>query len=239
MAWKHPSNTPVYCLAYQTSGDYDHKFGTRLLKVKEDTLFFITKNTPYSVKCQKQGEAICVTFTADTELPFSVYDCKSHPEIKALFKKLLSCKSLESEINYCTATAIIYEIFAFMYKKRTPDYLGNKGKSRLSAAVEYMHECYQKSDVCIEDVAQKFGMSSKHFRTLFKSAYNSSPSQYLISLRLQAASKLLSETNMTVGEISEECGFCDVYYFSKLFKTRFGLAPTEYRKRALSVPTIT
>ena len=111
-AWKNPGHADVYCLAYQVSGHYDHKFESGMLEVKKDTLFLITKQTPYSVWCKEYGESICVTFTARMNLSAAVYDCTSNPEIKNLFQKLLNYKNLNSQANYCEAMAIIYKIFS-------------------------------------------------------------------------------------------------------------------------------
>ncbi len=238
MAWKNPGTTGLYCLAYQVSGNYEHKFPSDVLTVKEDTLFLIAQYTPYSVKCVEQGEAICVTFTAETELQSSVFDCKAYPEIKNLFQKLLNYKNLYLDSNRCEATAIIYRLFSFIYQRNLPGYVSSANRGKLQLAVNYLTEHYTQNGLKIGEVADKFGLHVKHFRNLFHALYNTTPSQYLISLRLQMASKLLAETELTVGEISEMSGFCDVYYFSKLFKLRFGCSPLEYRKRLGSIVAI-
>lgn len=238
MAWQNPGKTNLYCLSYQVTGNYEHKFSTGLLSVKEDTLFLISKDMPYSVKCLEQGEAICVTFTAETELLSSVYDCKAHPEIKNLFQKLLNYRNLYLDNHHCEAMAIIYKLFAFIYQQNLPAYVPSTNKHKIQLAANYLTEHYTRSGLKISDVAEEFGLRVKHFRTLFHSVYHTTPSQYLISLRLQMATKLLAETKLTIGEISEMSGFCDVYYFSKLFKARFSCSPLEYRKRLSEIGTL-
>ena len=98
-SWRNPGYASVYCLSYQLAGHYDHKFDSGVLEVKKDTLFLITKHTPYSVLRKEHGEAICVTFSAQMDLPASVYDCATHPEIKIMFQKLLSYKNLKSKMK--------------------------------------------------------------------------------------------------------------------------------------------
>ncbi len=229
--WKHPDNIDLYCLSYQVSGHYDHKFPTTSLQVKEDTLFFITNYTPYSVRCVEPGESICVTFAADVDLPACVYDCKAHPEIKNLFQKLLSYKNLQSPSNYCEAMAILYKLFSFILQKMAPPYIARTKQTVLQSACDYMNENYADPTLKIAHVAARCDMSPKYFRTVFRQMYNTSPSQYLIDRRLQTAVKLLTEGNLRVGEVAEIAGFSDVYYFSKLFKARFACSPGEYRKR--------
>jgi len=55
------------------------------------------------------------------------------------------------------------------------------------------------------------------------------PKAYFISLKIEEAKRLLSETPMNVTEISQMLGFSSVHYFSRLFKSKTGMTPTEYR----------
>ena len=45
----------------------------------------------------------------------------------------------------------------------------------------------------------------------------------------KAANMLATQPDMILSEIAELCGFCDVYYFSRLFKKHVGMTPTEYK----------
>lgn len=229
--WKHPDNIDLYCLSYQVSGHYDHKFPAQFLPVKADTLFFIPKCTPYSVKCVEQGESICVTFAAEADLAACIFDCRDHPEIKTLFQKLLRYKNLQSPQNYCEAMAILYKLLSFIFRKQASPYVARSRQALLQSACDYMNENYADPTLKVGDLARRCDMSPKYFRTVFRRLYNTSPSRYLIDRRLQTAAKLLTESNLRIGEIAAQTGFADVYYFSKLFKSRFACAPGEYRKR--------
>ncbi|HAX73059.1 MAG TPA: DNA-binding response regulator, partial [Firmicutes bacterium] len=48
-------------------------------------------------------------------------------------------------------------------------------------------------------------------------------------LKIQYAQKLIKETSLTIAEIAQEIGIDDPYYFSKLFKNKTGLTPTQYK----------
>ena len=64
---------------------------------------------------------------------------------------------------------------------------------------------------------------------MFKKNANTTPTEYIISIRLSNAKKLLVESNLTVAQIAELCGFNDASYFSYYFRRRFGMKPSEYR----------
>lgn len=81
----------------------------------------------------------------------------------------------------------------------------------------------------VEDLAEQLNISYSLFRKSFKRYTGLSPAQYHLSLRLKQANFLLASTDMSIKEISFRLGFCSVYYFSKLFKEKNRMTPTEYR----------
>jgi AraC-like DNA-binding protein len=73
--------------------------------------------------------------------------------------------------------------------------------------------------------------TSDHFRRLFKNETGKTPTAYLIDLRMEHARKLLEkkdEISFSIKDIALLCGFSDPYYFSRLFKEKTGMSPTEY-----------
>lgn len=79
--------------------------------------------------------------------------------------------------------------------------------------------------------ADKCNMSLSSFQHSFTKLMNMPPVKYLNKLRLDTATFLLSETNLSVMEISDNLGFSDSAYFSNLFKKTYGLSPMQYREK--------
>ncbi len=77
------------------------------------------------------------------------------------------------------------------------------------------------------------GFSPDYFRRCFESECGTTPARYLLALRLGAAKKLLASSDMSVSEIARQCGFADVYYFSRRFKREVGVTPLEFRKNRI------
>ena len=57
-----------------------------------------------------------------------------------------------------------------------------------------------------------------------------SPISYFISLKLDEAKNMITDTDLNFTEISESLGFATVHYFSRLFKNKTGLTPSQYAK---------
>jgi len=80
------------------------------------------------------------------------------------------------------------------------------------------------------EVADMFHISHQYLCRLFKRFCDETPSQMLIRLKLTRSASLLEQGNLLVKEIAEKVGFEDQYYFSKRFKSYFGLSPRNYIK---------
>ena len=90
---------------------------------------------------------------------------------------------------------------------------------------------YSDPNLNTADFAEKYGFSDKYFREHFRELFGSTPTQYLIGLRLNEAARLLSNGTHNVKQAAEAVGISDIYYFSRLFKKRFLCPPSNYRNR--------
>lgn len=86
----------------------------------------------------------------------------------------------------------------------------------------------------LEPLAQTLNVSPFYLSKLFKEETGDTFINYLTSMRLEKAKKLLKDSSMIIKEITAGVGYNDQNYFSKLFKQRFGVSPTEYRAKATS-----
>lgn len=89
-------------------------------------------------------------------------------------------------------------------------------------------------NIKIEDATEKLNLSKAHIIREFTKNYGISPYNYLIEQKIAIAKKMLILHNMNVSEISNQLGFEDPNYFSKLFKKKVGVSPLQYRKSKIS-----
>jgi AraC-like DNA-binding protein len=78
-------------------------------------------------------------------------------------------------------------------------------------------------------LAQELGVSYSWFRHTFTEHTGLSPHQYLLELRLVRARSLLAETDLPVKEIALQTGFEDELYFSRLFRQKLNVTPSQWR----------
>ena len=87
------------------------------------------------------------------------------------------------------------------------------------------------SDITVEELADKFGMSKRTLIRRFNAALDMPPNTYIQSIRIESARKLLEETDRTVDVVMSDVGYEDASSFRRLFRKKTGLTPTEYRRR--------
>jgi len=105
----------------------------------------------------------------------------------------------------------------------------NKHAAKLKEILYYTNTHYNRP-LAPSDVALAVSFSTSHFMKFFKNHMGCTFTEYLNSYRLSAACTLLSTTDKTVLEISYETGFSNLSYFNRLFKKKYGISPTIYRK---------
>lgn len=94
--------------------------------------------------------------------------------------------------------------------------------------IDYVHDNY-KDEISLNQLAELFHTNPSYLSKMFKKECGVNFSVYLNQLRLDYACKLMKQTQLTVNEISEMCGFNNYVYFARLFKSKIGMTPTEYR----------
>ena len=110
----------------------------------------------------------------------------------------------------------------------------NAPSDAVAQAVLYINGHYSER-ITLESLARSSGYSPRHFSRLFSSSLGSSPMRYLSEVRLGKARVLLSENKLSVIEVAAAVGIDDSSAFTKSFRSRYGMTPTEYRRRSMGL----
>lgn len=105
-------------------------------------------------------------------------------------------------------------------------------KDLIERAKDLITNNYNKS-YQTKNIAQMLGVSNNHLARLFKQYYGRTISEYVIELRLQEATRLLTHTDTEITKVALESGFQSMSNFYRIFKKRTGLTPKEYRMKCL------
>jgi AraC family transcriptional regulator len=141
----------------------------------------------------------------------------------------LSKDDINSEIFMDLAEALVSDQMKCYKQLQDIPVLKYSAKKDIYRRVQRGRELIDRqfcSDISAEDIAQHATMSQFHFSRIFKSIYSQSPYQYILNKRLDLAKRMLCDKE-SVSTIALETGFSDVYSFSKAFKKKYGLSPTQ------------
>ena len=99
----------------------------------------------------------------------------------------------------------------------------------VKATKEYLENHYAE-EISLEDVAEQVNISPQYFSKLIKKTTGFNFIDWLSMLRVKKAKELLTNSNLTVKEVCFMVGYKDPNYFSRIFKKRIGITPSEYVK---------
>ena len=156
------------------------------------------------------------------------YTRNSNDMILNKFTKLWQCWSNEEKYYQFLCRTMLQEILYLLLVFHSKSNV-NMALKAASPVEEYIRKNFTQK-ITLEDLTQITNRSVSHTCKLFSEAYGISPKQYLLELRLNQAKKLIRSTNLSISEISAQCGFNDVFYFSRQYKIKNGLSPSAERK---------
>ncbi len=168
---------------------------------------------------------------SDQFLPTGAIQVRDHTLLQTLCRELtfLSIVSA-SPLSHFRSEMVFWQLLALMKDTQSVPTLSREGIRRVIEAIEED----PKKSWTVSEMAQMAGYSKPHFNRLFKAETGSSALNYVTQYRIHHASRLLRESSLTITEIAESLGFCDVYFFSRQFKKITGLPPGKLRSKERS-----
>ena len=130
----------------------------------------------------------------------------------------LKLKEILLLLNNTTASEKLHQILANLFAPQVYSF-----KSII--------EAHTYDNLTLEELSYMCGLSLSSFKRNFKAIYNDSPAKYIKDQRLDKASELLRNIELSISEIAYKCAFNDLAHFSKSFRSRFNCTPKEYRER--------
>ncbi len=100
---------------------------------------------------------------------------------------------------------------------------------RVLKVKQFINDHYM-DEIRLAQLADIAGMSPSAFSRFFKMHTGRNLSDYIIDIRLGYAARMLVDTNMSISEISFDCGFNNLSNFNRIFKRKKGCSPSEFRE---------
>ncbi len=231
-----PFLEPIFKLAIVTAGEAILRTAILERKLERGTLFFGIPGNPYYLDGGDDFHYILITFAgtgsallmerAGVGIENLVFP--DMPELCTLFES--SVKNSGATNTALLSKGLLYYALAMVappdnIKAREPETL-------FTSVVEYVDANYTNPNLTLGSVADAFSYTEKYLSSLFKRHMKIGFNAYLTNLRIQKARELLPLHIGSVAQVSAMCGFESPLYFSKVFKKRTGLTPSQHIKTA-------
>ncbi len=250
-AWRHGEgycrhrNYPVMALELMLDGGANYeseeeKFrlepgGIALFHRNRNSFFSTGKNDYY----HKLVLILCGTLLDSMITSLGLEKC-SHlfffnmSDIESRFRKIMNMVNEKRPGNEKIVSCEIY----FLLLELSENYQKMEFKSRpapLQKVLSYLEHSLSQVRR-ISDLSAVAGVSHATLVRLFNTHLHSSPTEYLLNLRMKRAENLLSSSKRSIKEIAWECGFENPLYFSTVFTKRHSYSPRQFRIRACHFP---
>lgn len=123
---------------------------------------------------------------------------------------------------------VVYILSTIISIKKNENFEGKQIEQTIQRACLFIRENIDQN-INIQKLARDLSIDYSLFRKMFKVYTGISPGQYHLSLRIRQAKDLLINTDLSIKEISYRLGFESIFYFSRVFKSKTGVNPTEYK----------
>lgn len=197
----------------------------------------------------KIGDSGTVSYLANSYIGLLRSQGRNLDYIKGkIFEIIVNARNVLREISPKNKVAFPQESFSAISDAQTDSALASYFVSRLEEVAKSVHSLkVQKENpivqrvidflnenmaknISLETASGIAGVNPFYLSKLFREETGYTFVSYLSERRMDKAKQLLLETDLSIKEITAEIGYNDQNYFSKLFKTKFGISPTDYRK---------
>ena len=145
-----------------------------------------------------------------------------------LFDELIMCKEVDGVRKIMLSLASII-------RKHNDD--SNKGSSKLSEDLKiFIENHYNQCDLSVFSVSEHFNLTPTYLSKRFKQQTGESVLRYIHKIRIQKATNLLYETDISMSNIVSKVGYNDRNTFIRVFKNFLGITPGQYRKMHSRLP---
>ena len=220
-------NRQTHIIGIQLRGNMYHELENGSITLTENCLFFFNKKDDFRAIVKELGESYTIHFITwePVETESFVVKIQNAGEAISILEEIERALRLRDG-GENLAMSGFYRLCSLLETNRVKEY--HPTNSRITDAKAYIDLSFREKNI-LDTAAEKSGVSRRRFNDLFKQQYGITPNCYVTQKKIHAAKSLLVDNGLSVKQVASLCGFEDLYYFCKVFKTQTGLTPTQFR----------
>jgi len=240
-----------YEICFVLKGGCEYAFNYKEYKVSAYEIIFVDKNTAHQSEITSPDtERIIINFN-DAYLsklglpPITLAEIfqnlvfrlpnKYVSELSQLLTKLVYESDYPSVFSSRLTDGYIYEIFIMLYRlsKDMPAKYSFPINSIVESATKYITQNYSQ-DLTLSSIAEQCHVNKYYLSKLFKEIMGINLNSYINIIRVHEATRILTETDLSILEVSQACGYNSLKHFCEVFKKIMGVSARDFRKQIKS-----
>lgn len=206
--------------------------------LRQGDLYILQKGSSHKYWADKKDPWSKIYFIAEGALVeslligYALHEvfCFRQVGVEEIFTTLnsLGTREFPPEELHQQAALLFHQLLQVLYKN-------TKGLGKISPEIEGVASWLEgniERKISLEDICLKAGLSSSTLTIKFRKYFGTTPYEYLLHKRIEAARLLLSHTRMPIKAIAARFYFADEYYFSNYFLKKTGKRPGAYRRES-------
>ena len=249
-------------IMYVCSGHVTHVIGDQEVRLEADDVILLGKDTRHSIR-SAGADDIGINLIISTDLfetllgalrqksqlpigkfesllkrdglPFCVFHAAESISVRNLMESMIASVIVEKRANgyiLQQSLALLLCYLAEMTEAKEPPLPDSDEMALKKKILNYLQTSY--STATLTEAASMLGLSPAYVSRIVTQSFGESFKDLLMHERFNAAKDLLRSTKMPVGDIINHVGYENSSYFHKEFKKRFGVTPSEFRRRERS-----
>ena len=232
-------------LVYYISGSAQVYLGNSQYPAKSGDIAVINSYCPHHWSTTAELESFCLIIDESFCKLNSIDLCSLHfteiisdNRLQALMKQLISLLDSHGKFRDAEIKCVLLEILIFLCKNYSsehpsPDQQYDTALNRITSAISYIKE-HISTKLSVDDISKAVGLSRYYFMREFKRITGCTVSAYINTIRCEQAKTLLKSSTLSVKEISAQCGFENISYFTTVFKHYTGTSPSAYKRNSVT-----
>ena len=135
-----------------------------------------------------------------------------------------------SKVMELISESVLLYTFSFLGNRLLPDNNKHKQHHSVELIKKYIDDHFTEHSFSLKNMSKELSYNRKYISYIFKKHFGIGIIEHLNTVRIQNACTMIEQGFTSVTDIADRCGYSDAQYFSKIFKVKMGVTPTQYIK---------
>lgn len=225
----------VYKMYYVCSGHGAIHTAGRITPLTQGDLFFTFPSVSFSIESIENFTYMYISFVGyrgnelmeNLKISSNNFLFHNTDEIYDFWKKGLLTNP--KVIDLISESVLLYT-FSFLGTRLLDEHSQPKQHHSVDLIKKYIDDHFSDHNFSLENMRQELSYNKKYISYIFKKQTGIGIVEYLNTIRIQNACTMIEQGFTSITDIADRCGYSDAQYFSKIFRAKMGIAPTQHIK---------